>query len=304
MSRDRSSMGYIFGELTHAKREIALRFENNEEHYSPVLDNIDFRFDAVLRTPLHLAGYYLNPFFYYQNKDGIENAEIFRDALVECTRKMYQDQLTQEKIVHQLDLYRTASQSFGTVHAIRSQANLNPVSWWELHGGAAKELSRMALRLLRLICDSLAYEECWIKELHKKKPCWIKRKQFEDSMFVTVNRRIQGKAQMRDRDPVLAYLPDEDEPFDWLVGMFRFHAELPKNHGLHMAQVNSNEEAGLSKQARKLLDYDEYSSSEEGCEDDEEQSRHYSNKMASSGASCSKRVRPIERERCDGDISY
>jgi len=55
-------------------------------------------------------------------------------------------------------------------------------------------------------------------------------------MFVTVNRRIQGKAQMRDRDPVLAYLPDEDEPFDWLVGMFRFHAEQLENDGLRMAR--------------------------------------------------------------------
>jgi len=121
-----SSMGYIYGELTNAKMEIALRFENNEEHYLPIWDNIDFRLDAALRTPLHLAGYYLNPFFYYQNKDGIENAEIFRDAFVECTRKMIPDQLTQEKIVSQLDLYRSASQSFGTVHAIRSQKNLDP----------------------------------------------------------------------------------------------------------------------------------------------------------------------------------
>jgi len=121
-----SSMGYIYGELTNAKMEIALRFENNEEHYLPIWDNIDFRLDAALRTLLHLAGYYLNPFFYYQNKDGIENAEIFRDAFVECTRKMIPDQLTQEKIVSQLDLYRSASQSFGTVHAIRSQKNLDP----------------------------------------------------------------------------------------------------------------------------------------------------------------------------------
>lgn len=121
-----SSMGYIYGELTNAKMEIALRFENNEEHYSPIWDHIDFRLDAALRTPLHLAGYYRNPFFYYQNKDGIENAETFREALVECTRKMYQDKHTQEKILRQLDLYRTASQSIVMVHAIRSQTNLDP----------------------------------------------------------------------------------------------------------------------------------------------------------------------------------
>ena len=127
-------------------------------------------------------------------------------------------------------------------------------------------------------------------------------------MFVTVNRRIQGKAQMRDRDPVLAYLPDEDEPFDWLVGMFHFQAEQLENDGLRMARASSSEEAALSKQARKLLDYDEYSSSEEGCEDDEEPPKRSIIKKASSSASCSKRAkRPRSIDECegsDGNISH
>jgi len=37
------------------------------------------------------------------------------------------------------------------------------VSWWELHGSTAKELSTMALRILRLTCGSLAYEQSWIE---------------------------------------------------------------------------------------------------------------------------------------------
>ncbi|CAN6324345.1 unnamed protein product [Urochloa humidicola] len=176
----------------------------------------------------------------------------------------------------------------------------DPVSWWGLHSGAAKELSTMAQRLLRLTCGSLAYEESWIEKLHKEKPCWVKRKQFEDSMFVTVNRRIQGKAQMENRDPVLAYIPDEDEPFEWLVGMFRSDALLVGNHAFRMARVNSSEEVGLSKHAKHLSDYDEhmYEDSDDGSP------RHYSNKKASSGESCTKRVKRPRCEGSDGDISY
>ncbi|KAG2538826.1 hypothetical protein PVAP13_9NG418642 [Panicum virgatum] len=240
------SMGYIYGEIANTKTEIALRFENKEEQYLPIWKEIDFRLHDSLMTPLHLASYYLNPFFYYQNKDEIKKVEVFRDAIVECARKMYQDQPTQEKIVHQLDLYRTASQSFGTAHAISNQMTADPVSWWELHGCATKELSTMAIRLLRLTCGSLAYEESWIEKLHKHKPRWIKHKQFEDSMFVTVNRRIQGKAQMKDRDPVLAYIPVEVEPFEWLVGMSRSDAPQAGNHALRMARANSSEDIGLS----------------------------------------------------------
>lgn len=110
-------------------------------------------------------------------------------------------------------------------------------------------------------------------------------------MFVTVNRRIQGKAQMRNRDPVLAYIPDEDEPFEWLVGRFRNYAEQGENHAFRTARANISEEVGLSMQEKKLLDYDEYTSTEEVHEDsDEEPPRHSSNKTSSS-ASCSKRVK-------------
>ena len=120
------SMGYIYGEIANTKKEIALRFENKEEQYLPIWKEIDFRLHDSLMTPLHLASYYLNPFFYYQNKDEIKKVEVFRDAIVECARKMYQDQPTQEKIGHQLDLYRTASQSFGTAHAISNQMTADP----------------------------------------------------------------------------------------------------------------------------------------------------------------------------------
>jgi hypothetical protein len=42
---------------------------------------------------------------------------------------------------------------------------LSVVSWWESHSGAAKELSTMAMKLLRLTCGSLAYEESWIEKV-------------------------------------------------------------------------------------------------------------------------------------------
>jgi hypothetical protein len=38
---------------------------------------------------------------------------------------MYQDQSVQEKIVNQLMLYRTASQSFCTAHAIHAQMTVD-----------------------------------------------------------------------------------------------------------------------------------------------------------------------------------
>ncbi|CAD6342359.1 unnamed protein product [Miscanthus lutarioriparius] len=271
MGSGRPSMGYIYGELMNAKKEIAFRFENKEEHYLPVWHHIDFRINLYMMKPLHLAAYYLNPWFYYQNRHEIENTEIFRDALFECA-----------------------------------------FSWWQLHDGTAKELSAMALRILRLTCRSLAYEPSWIEMIHKEKPSWIKKFQFEDSMFVTVNRRIQGKAQMRDRDHVLAYLHRDDEPFEWLVGMFPYEAQLQDNWDLLMARARSGDGVGLAKLANKLFIEAEYVASDE--ESDEEAPCQSIKRKTLSGASCSKRekrprlvkgnLKDDESEGSDGNISY
>ncbi|TVU07229.1 hypothetical protein EJB05_47274 [Eragrostis curvula] len=297
----RPSMGYIYGEILNAKRQIAFRLENKEEQYLPIWEYIDFRIDTYMKKPLHLAGYYLNPFFYYRNRNEIEKTEIFRDALVECMRKMYQNQSTQEKIVHQLDLYRNASQSFGTASSIDTQMDLDPVSWWELHVGAAKELSTMALRILRLTCGSHAYEQSWIEMIHKRNPSWIQRKQFEDSMFVTVNRRIQGKAQMSDRDPLLAYLPGEDEPFEWLVGMYRADVQVPRNRTLLLARANNHDEAGLAKLANQILDDADAMTDEECEESDEELPRQSSRNKTTSSASCSNRAKRPRSVKTESD---
>ena len=75
MGSGRPPMGYIYGELVNTKKEFAFRFENKEEHYLPMWHHIDFRIKLYMMKPLHLAAYYLNPSFYYQNRHDIENTE-------------------------------------------------------------------------------------------------------------------------------------------------------------------------------------------------------------------------------------
>jgi hypothetical protein len=127
-------------------------------------------------------------------------------------------------------------------------------------------------------------------------------------MFVTVNRRIQGKAQMKDGDPLLAYLPSEDEPFDWLVGMFRFFAQLSDNRSLLEARAKSSDEAGLAKLATRLLN------DARVCDirrrNDEEPPRQSSKRKTSSDASHTKPVkrpqlvRELGRRGCEGSDKH
>jgi hypothetical protein len=66
-----------------------------------------------MKTPLHRAGYYLNPFYYYQNKIEIEENESFRDGVMTCITKLVRDANTQDKIIEELQTFQDAEVSFG-----------------------------------------------------------------------------------------------------------------------------------------------------------------------------------------------
>ena len=70
MDSDVPAMGFLYGSLVEAKNEISRRFNNGRNKFEEVFHIIDKRWDSKLKTPLHRAGYYLNPFYYYQKQVG------------------------------------------------------------------------------------------------------------------------------------------------------------------------------------------------------------------------------------------
>lgn len=121
-------MGFIYAAMQHAKDEIRKACLNREELYKPVLEIINSIWDASADRPLYLAGYYLNPFYFYGNRD-IENNERIMNGLIECVEHMCADDaIVQDKIIEELGAYREAQGPFGKVMAVRqrSDPNLNP----------------------------------------------------------------------------------------------------------------------------------------------------------------------------------
>jgi hypothetical protein len=108
------AMGFLYGSLVEAKNEMSKRFNNDKKKFEDVFDIIDRRWDSKLKTPLHRAGYYLNPFYYYQNKLAIEQDESLREGVISCITKMVSDEEIQDKIIdEELQLFQDAEGSFG-----------------------------------------------------------------------------------------------------------------------------------------------------------------------------------------------
>jgi hypothetical protein len=61
------SMGFLYGELLKAKREIKEAYGNVETRYKECIAIIDKKMKGRLDSPLHLTAYLLNAYYIYAN---------------------------------------------------------------------------------------------------------------------------------------------------------------------------------------------------------------------------------------------
>ena len=131
MDSDVPAMGFLYGCMLDAKKEIAASFDNDESRFKCVIDIIDKRWDSKLKTALHMAGYYLNSYYYYPNKLDIEIDGSFKEGLITCISKMVEDPIMQEEIIDEIDHYQEGIWSFGRDIAVRQRINkkFDPGNW-------------------------------------------------------------------------------------------------------------------------------------------------------------------------------
>lgn len=153
-------MGYIYEAMDRAKEAIAKSFLNKEENNEEAFKYIDTRWECQLHQPLHAAGHYLNPEIYYSNPS-IEDCSEVMEGLFDCISRMIPDLGTQDKILAELDLYKSSQGLFGMPMAIRQRQSLAPAKWWSLYGSAAPNLRKFAIRILSLTCSATGCERNW-----------------------------------------------------------------------------------------------------------------------------------------------
>jgi len=82
------SMGFLYGELLKAKREIKEAYGNVETRYKEVIAIIDKKMKGRLDSPLHLTAYLLNPYYSYGNPSIFDDATI-TEGFISCVETFY-----------------------------------------------------------------------------------------------------------------------------------------------------------------------------------------------------------------------
>ncbi|XP_024460971.1 uncharacterized protein LOC112328187 isoform X2 [Populus trichocarpa] len=168
---DKPQVGFIYETMDQVKETIKKEFKNKKSDYTPFWTAIDDIWDTRLHSPLHAAGYYLNPCLFYSS-DFYSDPEVTFGLLC-CVVRMVADQRTQLKITFQLDEYRHARGAFQEGKAIVKRTNISPAQWWCTYGKQCPELQRFAVRILSQTCDGAS--RCKTSDLVSEAMLLVKR---------------------------------------------------------------------------------------------------------------------------------
>jgi hypothetical protein len=73
--------------------------------------------------------------------------------------KLVPDDEECDTIQRQLSHYISGNGAFGTNHAIRDRGNLSSLEWWNMHGGVAPQLQRLATWVLSQVVNTSSARE-------------------------------------------------------------------------------------------------------------------------------------------------
>jgi hypothetical protein len=94
------TMGFRFGELTKAKREIKQWYGNMDARYKDVMAIVDKKLKGRLDSPLHLAAYLLNPHYSYGDTSLFDDGTIIK-GFITCVETFYHaDEDMQDQVVN------------------------------------------------------------------------------------------------------------------------------------------------------------------------------------------------------------
>eukprot|EP00253_Pinus_taeda_P013226 PITA_13226 len=217
---DKPVMGYIYEAMDLAKEAIKRRYGGDETKYTPLWDIIDARWDRQLHSPLHAAGYFLNPQYFYDKSKFNEDGEVGRE-LMTCVERCFPDPEQQSRVVSQLQDYRAPSKLFAYTSAIRQRSKMLPVFstsnllltnpyhllglWWQNFGSDTPDLKKFAIRILNQACSASGCERNWsmFEKIHSKKRNRLTQKRLNDLVFVHYNLRLRNKQiQGMDHSPI------------------------------------------------------------------------------------------------------
>ncbi|KAK3011670.1 hypothetical protein RJ639_010683, partial [Escallonia herrerae] len=189
-NEERPSIGYIYDAMQKAKENAMVVFNNEESDYLPYLNIIDRIWVEELHSPLHAAGWYLNPSIFY--KPGFSTSKVIQKGLLDCIETLEPNLTSQVLITSHIKSYEDAVGDFGRPMALGGRESLAPATWWSLYAVDYPDLQRLAVRVLSQTCSVIRCERNWsmFECIHAKKRNRLEHQRLNDLIFVHYSLRL------------------------------------------------------------------------------------------------------------------
>ncbi|KAE8702590.1 L-type lectin-domain containing receptor kinase S.4-like isoform X1 [Hibiscus syriacus] len=188
-SSKRPAMGYVYAGMYRAKEAIKKELVKRDD-YMVYWNIINHWWEQQWHYPLHAAGFYLNPSFFY-SMEGDMPTEML-SGMLDCIEKLVPDVTVQDKISKEINSYKNAAGDFQRKMAIRARDTLLPAEWWSAYGGSCPNLARLAIRVLSQTCSAhgLKHHRIPFEKLHETRNC-LEQQRLRDLIFVQCNLQLR-----------------------------------------------------------------------------------------------------------------
>ncbi|CAF1935065.1 BnaC05g40330D [Brassica napus] len=143
--------GYVYDTMDGIKESIAKELNNEELCYKPLWRVIDDVWNNHLHSPLHVAGYFLNPAAFYST-DFQNDTEVTTD-FISALGYLVQECQVIAKIGRQLKMYRLGKGCFNEASQADKITGVIPGEWWAQKASEHPELQSFAVKVLSQTCE-------------------------------------------------------------------------------------------------------------------------------------------------------
>ncbi|XP_062178991.1 uncharacterized protein LOC133883633 [Phragmites australis] len=192
LERDNCSVGVLYDAMDSAKEDIKRNLGHEHGSYWKMIDHI---WDDYLHSPVHAAGYFLNPRIFYTDRFR-HDAEI-SSGITTCILRVAKSHYDALLIAEQMDEYQRKSGSFDSDSAIQDAMGTPQVRWWLRHGAGMPQLQSFATRILSQTCFGASrynLDKSLSERLHTEMRAYPDQERFRKMEYIHYNLRLANSA--------------------------------------------------------------------------------------------------------------
>lgn len=239
------NMGFIYETMDQVKETISTEFRGKKSHYTPYWKRIDDIWNTILHSPLHAAGYFLNPRLHYA-EDFYSDTEVAGGLLITIVR-MAEDQRVQDLISQQLNVYGGCKGDFKVGTANNSHHSLSPAAWWSRFGGHCPELQRMAFKILSQTCkgaESYGLRRDVAEKLLSRRRNFKEQRRLRDLTYIHYNLHLR-QFKMGAKFDIISH--DGDLMDDWIMDEHGSEAAKSETSGPSKSAIQGERSCGAQQ---------------------------------------------------------